>query len=329
MTKLEDAIETLKGLSQFGQEFTSRFGIEEARALIPAVRPELNRAMKHVSEQIEDRHLLSPKSEETTSRVSHYTSLSAVLNMIRGHVPGGSTSLRLYDSLHSNDPEEGQFLVRALRSDPAYRWLAEGSSVGHAYIASFIMDKESQDLNNELVFWRTYGKEGTGCSLTMTVQNNLLRKVLYGPAEVEKTRAVLSPVLDAIQPLLAYGEGIQQAFSKEIWRHLEAVRFMYKDLPYEFENECRVVFSWDSPDLDRTKVHFQTDEERSLLSRVRHYYEIEGLALEKTLCSGSILTLGPTVPDQYSVELYLTQLIEQKELTDLKVESSRIPYRTT
>ena len=39
-------------------------------------------------------------------------------------------------------------------------------------------------MSDELVFWRTYGKDGKGCSLTVDVRRQLLRKVLYEPADV-------------------------------------------------------------------------------------------------------------------------------------------------
>ena len=85
----------------------------------------------------------------------------------------------MYDTSHCNDPDEGNHLVRELSSNDGYRWLARESSVGHAYITSFVSGQDGIDMSDDLVFWRTYGKDGKGCSLTVAVRADLLRRVFY------------------------------------------------------------------------------------------------------------------------------------------------------
>ena len=107
----------------------------------------------------------------------------------------------MYDTSHCNDPDEGNHLVRELSSNDGYRWLARESSVGHAYITSFVSGQDGIDMSDNLVFWRTYGKDGKGCSLTVAVRADLLRRVFYSGSDIETTKQMILPVLDAVAPL--------------------------------------------------------------------------------------------------------------------------------
>ena len=316
--ELARRVEWLSFLSNVRPAFVSRLVI-----------PALDRAVQPLALEIEGRHIVDDDIEGITSRATHYTSLEAVLRMLSQEISGGSASLRLYDSLHCNDPEEGNFLVNSLSSTPEHRWLAEGGSGGHAYIASLIVDEQEQDLSNELLFWRTYGNEGAGCSLTMVVETRLLRRVLYGEGPVAVTREQLLPILDVVQPLAERYESLREEMSGTIWRRLEAVRFLYKNSAYKFEKECRVVLTTDSPGYDQDRVRFEPREDGGPLSRVRHFYEMDELALKSTMTSGSKLVLGPCVPDQYSVKLYLEHLQRQTEINDFRIKASDIPYRAS
>ena len=310
-------------------ESLSRLSGAEPAAVSRLVMPALDEAMKPLASEIESLHMVDDDIERGTSRATHYTSLETVLRMLSQETSDGNASLRLYDSLHCNDPEEGEFLVNYLSSAPEHRWLAEGSSGGHAYIASLIADEQERDLSNELVFWRTYGDEGAGCSLTMVVENRLLRRVLYGEGQVKPTRDLLSPVLDVLQPVAERFESLRMAMSGTIWRRLEAVRFLYKNSAYDFEKEYRVVLTTDSPGYDQDRVRFEPRDDGGGLSRVKHFYEMDELALKRTMTSGSKLVLGPCVPDQYSVKLYLKHLQRQAGINDFRIEASTIPYRAS
>ena len=64
---------------------------------------------------------------------------------------------------------------------------------------------------------------------------------------------------------------------------------------------------------------------------VRHYYEIDGLALGQILSSGSKVMLGPAVRDNYSVCLYLNDLkrralIQNTGLEHFEINESKIRY---
>ena len=320
MTDKDQAIRELARRVESLSQLTDAEPESVSRLVIPA----LDRAMQPLALEIEGRHTVDSDIERTTSRATHYTSLEVVLHMLSQETSDGNASLRLYDSLHCNDPEEGDFLVNSI---PQHQWLAEGSSGGHAYIASLIMGEQERDLSNELVFWRTYGNEGSGCSLTMVVETRLLRRVFYGEEHVAITRDLLLPILDLVKPLTERYESLRKEMAETIWRRLEAIRFLYKNSAYDFENECRVVLTTDSPGFEQSRVRFEPRGNGSPISRVRHFYEMDELALKNTMTSGSKLVLGPCVPDQYSVKLYLEYLQRQAEINDFRIEASDIPYR--
>ena len=327
---MKSEIEKLGSLASAGWERFDRFKALDLRYVTGMIEPVLSAVMRDIYPKIERLHLFAANSREATRRVTHYTGLPAARSMLLALSTGQSASLRLYDTAHSNDPDEGNYLVKALSSDKRYGWLAEGNIVGHAYITSFVGDEE-RDMSDELVFWRTYGKEGTGCSFTLNVSSALLRKVRYGPTGVDDTKSLLLPILDAVAPLAQTTEEFAKALSRVIWQSLEGIRYLYKHEAYKFEKEYRAVISAQSPNLDRNLVRFEPCERNGSLVRVRHYYEILDLALEKTMTSLSILSVGPSVTDKYSVGLYLDSLKQQARSMghisyDFEIGVSDIPY---
>ena len=328
------AVEQLGKLCTAGQEWINRHGSLDPRYLNQTILPELDMVMEHVSAEIVERHLISTETEDATLRVTHYTSLAAVTSMLRGLANGQGAALRLYDSSHCNDPDEGDHLVRQLSSNGKHRWLEQGSGVGHAYITSFVFvsDEDEPDMSDDLVFWRTYGRDGKGCSLTVDVRRQLLRKVLYEPADVEAVRITLLPILDAVTPLAQADEDCAKAISGTIWKRLAGMRYLYKDKAYHHEQEYRVAIPGDSPDIRPGGVRFETYEEGGSIVEVRHYCEIADLGLRRLLASNSKLILGPSVNDRYSVRLYFEDLRRQARANDpgvrnFPIQESQIHYR--
>ena len=120
--------------------------------------------------------------EELPMSLAHYTSLDAVYSMFQR---GDEALFRFSDTLHMNDPEEGRSVRWAekiaenleesykiksdRRADPSW----EGKMFASAYVLSFVGAKltkkiriEAEKVGDDLSFWRTYGKDGRGCSMT-------------------------------------------------------------------------------------------------------------------------------------------------------------------
>ena len=186
-------------------------------------------------------------------------------------------------------------------------------------------------MSNNLVFWRTYGREGEGCSLKLHIPRDRLRKVLYGADEVKRAGKLLRPVLDALYPLVnirkrSHKKEVREELAEVIWRYLEKIRYLYKSEAYEYERECRFVIP--ELDADKDKIRFEYKEQNNSPD-VRHYYEHENLKVENILTTDSLITIGPRVSHPYNMSYYIKSLLTKAGLVGPKIKLSKIPYRKT
>ena len=254
--------------------------------------------------------------------------------------------MRLYDSIHFNDPGEGNYLIHNLfppnndesnylvrNQNPlqTYGW-SDPPHADHPYIASFIISNsdDKEDMSDNLVFWRTYGKEGEGCSLKLRIPSCRLRKVFYGIDEMECTKQILRPVLDSLSPLTSITdqlikENIREKLADIFSESFEEIRYLYKSEAYKHERECRFIIH--KSDIDENRICFEYQEQNNS-PRIRHYYEDEALAIEKILTSGSAVTLGPRVPYRPDVSNCLKIMRDRAGLEHrLEIKTSKISYR--
>ena len=265
--------------------------------------------------------------------VIHYTSIAVLVSMLQDVSKGDKISaLRLYDSVNMNDPDEGNYFDRHFSLPAKYDWLGE-KEASHAYIKSFILPKSEEDMSNKLLFWRTYGREGEGCSLSLPVPCGRLQKVLYGPEGVEYTIKELGSVLDSLDLLLEIAKlsirkSVQKKLAETVWESLDKIRYLHKNKAYDYENECRLVVA-ESNIFDKNQIRFDDQDRNNPLGRIRHYYEPKDLDLKirNLLVTGSLITLGPCVSRPYNVEYYLETLMRRANLEGPQIRTSKIPYR--
>ncbi len=309
----------------------------------------LNDVLKEFLVEIEKRHKIDAANNGDKIIVIHYTSIAALVSMLtdvleqdreqkeelgrnREKEPKPiayevSPTLRLYDSVHLNDPDEGNYLVRHLNKK--YSWLKE-EQLSHAYISSFIHNKE-KDMSDNLVFWRTYGKEGKGCSLSVHIPYGKLQRVLYGDQGVRSTIDVLTRFL---KPLDAFIKGCKKPLRNDVGKKLaeivckflEKIRYLYKSDAYDYEKECRVVIA-ETDISEKNKIRFEAQGRNNSSTRLRHYYEDNDLKIRNLLSTGCTITLGPCVSQPYNVRYYLYSLMKRANLTGPKIRISEIPYR--
>ena len=245
---------------------------------------------------------------------------------------GKETELRTYDSVHLNDPDEGHYLDRNIDWMKQYDWLRKSPPRSHAYITSFIIpdsnninDKKRKDMSDNLVFWRTYGKEGEGCSLSLRIPRHRLGKVLYGAGEAECTGRILYPVVDLLDSLISniQSQFIKDALANIVGHFLEGIRYLYKSEAYDYERECRLVIPASEADSNRICFKYQIHNH---LPSIRHYYKDEDLKLSRIFGSGSSITLGPCVPSFKNMRHCLNALINKEEMNPY-IKKSKISYR--
>lgn len=346
LDELETAFIRNKGYFQRTERLAS--GLFDAH-----VSPILNRIEKEVDGLLSRQYLLIDEDAGTPGggssvQLIHYTTIAALVSILGGagsiyrkEATGGSvpndarpsaqrepSSIRLYDTEHSNDPDEGEYLVRSLRLYEKYDWI-EQRQAHHAYVASFIQPNDNANVRDNLVYWRTYGNNGEGCSISISIPRDRVRKVLYGQRGVGYTRKVVSTLLDKVDHIVSECElrnGIRRVLSASMWKILSQVQYLHKSDAYDYERECRLVVPWE--EKIRDDVLFEYEEMNGESPRIRHFIECNALEAREILPSGSCITLGPRVNHSASTRLFLERLLSRSGLPT-QVKFSEISYRAS
>ena len=269
-----------------------------------------------------------------TKEVVHYTSLDMLTAVLRNKAEETEAFLRMYDSFHLNDPDEGQYLARRIEPTDQFGWFRERGNL-HAYIASFVIpcDNKDQELRDEdnLKYWLAYGQRGRGCSIRFPTIRNRFRRVLYGQQKVTRTleRLELTSIWNCLDLLTDnrnqdVSRIAHNLLSEVMRKNVARILYLYKDDAYKYEQECRVVKSvLEIPDGD---IGFERLEQLASPHSLRHYYHDNDLSIDRILVTGSLITIGPLVSRPFNVMYYINTLLEKARLSGPKVQISKIPY---
>ncbi len=244
-----------------------------------------------------------------------------------------SRFLRLYDSANLNDPSEGAYFLK--RFTRAYDVVKVPG-----YIASFVSpDRPAEDpasIRDNLVFWRHYGKNGQGCSISIPADRfnrqesePTLRAVAYGSEKANEGAERLHPIMQRLDTVLADARvdaKLERQVAATILESLGELPYMYKSSAYKYEQECRIVAC--EADFGRYGgVHYAFERRSGDPGRLRMYGHHPCLNLTNVLSTGSVITLGPTVPNLDHVEYALEQLLESVGIGRFPIRRSKISYR--
>ena len=292
------------------------------------------------------------------SHLVHYTTLGTLTSMLgiveaadenyRLATPGakgvaeergGSVGyLRLYDTFSSNDPNEGAFFVNSADAKGGFRcrynavWsLFKDRSASPAYQTSLTYVKDSAKADN-LMFWRTYGREGTGCALAFPVvcfegQDNFFL-VRYGKSAVAACLDTLSALLEAYGQIPGAPDfpGMRRIseLPKPLVTVLSPLVYLYKSKDYAYEKEVRIVIPFS--DLENG-LYLHGSSVAGRPAAWRHFAEVPSLQVSKLFLSESRIFLGPTVESAANVQFVLEKLLLERQLYGPKVKQSTISYR--
>ena len=282
----------------------------------------------------------------------HYTSIDAFANMLLSLVNGGGkrACLRLYDSIHFNDPNEGRFLSHELRDQLLwkYGWPPSGESLEksrqfHSYIASFVGKKSFDEkfpgkkAEDHLLLWRAYGMDGKGCSLSISSDklSKEIRKVRYGDGACKKICEKLNPILCELKPLFddelgKTGKIAMKRSGKDIIGividSLEPLRYSYKSDAFSYESECRRIYVDEGK--SEQEICFDCERRNNAPARLRHYVEHDDLGIKKLLDSVSVITLGPCVEYKGNIRYCIESLLKRAGISGPIITDSEIEYRS-
>ena len=280
---------------------------------------------------IQNLYPISPPGKGEPAFLIHYTSLNTLFSMLDRKNPD---FLRLYDTIHSNDPTEGLFFRNNLKlqSPNLYSTLPPfilDHYPGYAYIASFVRGYNDA-ARDKLVYWLAYGRNGYGCSISIPYSDFSpelpLLPVQYGKSSVKKNAQKLVSLFNSFAP------SVQSHFSPNTTLGhlpsplavLSSIPYFHKPRSYSTEAECRLFFSPLDPSCD---AQYQPRYSSDGSPVVRHYIEHAPLRLQGVFFTGTVITLGPSIPQPENVQRAIYALLRHHGLTGPDVACSKIPYR--
>ena len=113
-----------------------------------------------------------------------------------------------------------------------------------------------------------------------------------------------------------------------ILESLEEIPYLYKSDAYKYERECRLV-ALESHFKHHGGIRYAFEKWSGASGRLRMYGQHPNLSLTNILSTGSIITLGPAVPNADHVQYAIEQLLESVGIAGLPVKLSSITYRRT
>ena len=295
----------------------------------------LRDALTEVVPEIKQLHEVEAEAADGTAKGVHYTTIGVLMQLLQSPGSASAGTIRLYDSMHLNDPDEGNYLPRRIALEPGFKWLedqdefvardeADGPLNEVAYLASFVAGDKAAD---NLVYWRTYGREGRGCSIVCSIDSKQMQKVLYGD-DVNKAIDLLRPVLTSLAPVVAVNDKkVAALLAHTVWSSLRSVLYLYKSDAYDYEDERRCVVL--SSDVEVKDICFDYDDRPFGMPRIRHFVERPELSIDSLLPSGSLVTIGPCVPQPNHVRRRLSTIASRTLADRPEFRPSEIPYRLT
>ena len=314
-------------------------------------------AMRLVSDTVQDLVLNTFQLEKETTHLVHYTTVDALFSMLScptkaneefGLATSGpseeldkdnsSNFIRMYDTYNANDPSEGNFLLEAkprrhpFPSRHPHLWdLLLDRSRLPAYVASFRGISSAEEVD-DLVFWRTYGKDGRGCAIVFPVHfltsNTPLLRVKYGIKEVRLTFNWLLTVFDALASAssLTKLKPPSPGIPRYIASSLSPLPYLHKADDYKFEQETRVVMPF--VDLSSRSLFCERRENLKSGLTLRHFANHRDLHVLNVLRTDAVITLGPAVRDKSNLKFILKRRLEHVGLVGAKICESKISYRS-
>ncbi len=334
MSIVEAAVDELRRLGSSGHAAFSDHPDSDdlPRYVSGLIVPPLETALRDISTRNLPSHLIeAPNRQSMTGElpdsisVVHYTSVQTTFALLQGDPSGDHDSyLRLYDSEHTNDPEEGTHFFNALNLPPQHHWITTPEP-SHAYLASFFIPSKKKDSSNDLTFWRFYGRDGKGCSLQVWVPTSLLNQVAYVCTVDDGLRDDLLSIFDALTQITELSIAVQNILRSVVWKELGSLRFLYKDTAYSDEQECRIVIPKD--DVNESDIQFDFKSEPESLRRFIAHSHLSTSRIFGS--SGSSITIGPAAAYKDDLEYSLNLMRRRAGLEHtLQIRTSQIPYRS-
>ena len=280
---------------------------------------------------LQESYPISPPGKPGPIYLVHYTSLEALFSMLDRDQP---EYLRLYDTIHSNDPTEGAFFCDYLKkSSPShYANLPPfilDPAPGYAYISSFVRAYKKAE-RDKLKYWLAYGRNGYGCSIAIPYSDFSpgvpILPVQYGESAVGAMAQKLVSLFNSLPPSVRHYFAPKTAAGAvpSPFNVFGSIPYFHKPSSYRYENECRLFLS----PVDRLcDPKYEAKYTSAGTPVVRHYVDHDSLRLGGIFFTRTVITLGPSIPESENVQAAVYALLRHHRLMGPDVVCSRIPYR--
>lgn len=248
-----------------------------------------------------------------------------------------------------NDPDEGRatkdgldilhFLANEFDSKS---WIRRRYTTAHVCCFVGLVHTDNQKAGDDLLFWRLYGNDCRGVSITIPPLKSK-QLVEFGTVDEVMYTDGPSPNIDtaSFSMLLKDADNLRaRARDSSLWSQicprvlpvcdlLFKQRFLRKRSHYRMEREYRaVVFLSGSDAEDSAYSHIGRHVQYGL---VRRFVQIPELSCESIFTSGSRITMGSNVPEVEDARNALRELLNTSsvEFPDgVAISTSSIRYRT-
>ena len=267
----------------------------------------------------------------------HYTSLEVLFSILQlptGNATSRPSGLRLYDTVHANDPEEGILLTRHWPASPRWGWNIDRtddplsddglriSAASPGYALSFVQSSVEKPMYDHLPFWKEYGNRCKGCSLAIPLEQLLDNRSCLVPYRVKYQPDCDIPLLyqyldqDLLAPATdfsndpAFNPDFQDGIRRMLVDAMQPFRFLYKAGTYAHEEECRVVVSKPThPETEQVEVVYDPQPTADGGTKFRHYPRRHIIPADVLFHSDTIISLGPLVPQPHNITIVLEDLL--------------------
>lgn len=222
--------------------------------------------------------------------------------------------LRLSNARQMNDPNEGYTLFNLIGIEK--KDLPETDyATSPFFFASMTQIKEDQKLDDSLPMWKQYGDDARGINLTY--HSDYIKSLMDDGIEIYKVcykveSDTLKKEIDAIKSAfdkIKEDEDKRKYFSSAL-KLIDDIRYLFKDADYSYENEYRIIKSYEGKEGDI----ITSDSSNSVIPGLYVY-------INKQL-KYSKIKLGPKCDDIDFVAPYIKHIDRKIEVT-----RSEISYR--
>ena len=294
-----------------------------------------------------DVHPISESEDDELSLpLAHYTSLEAMVSMLQA--PDGG--LRLSDTSTMNDPEEGRatsegsFVLHLLQDKMGENsWVSK--RYGAAHVCCFVgierTDGRTIDAGDDLLFWRLYGIDCKGVSITIPpyVSRRLVERSMVGRVTYADELSMQMDWSALLRFLKDLEELHSRAVDAHVWSKISAEvlvacdplfkqRFLWKRSHYEMEQEYRAVVFLSGDDEEDARYSIRGKHVQ--YGRVRQYVQIPELKCVSILTTGSQITIGSNVPEPDNARDALREVIKGSAAIPgaVSIRVSKVMYRS-